>query len=95
MGRHHVADTADTADAEAPQVVALRSTPFPAVVPGPRVSPEAVPAATPAVVSPPRGWRARRVARAEAAVARAHAMQIAHAERRARQVALASRVQAR
>jgi len=41
-------------------------------------------------VPEPRGWRARRVARAEAAQAQAHAVQLAHAQRRARQVALAS-----
>jgi hypothetical protein len=64
-------------------------------IPAPRVSPEARPVVTPAPVAPvavpePRGWRARKVARAEAAQARAHAVQVAHAQRRARQVALAS-----
>ena len=64
-------------------------------IPAPRVSPEARPVVTPASGSPvsvpaPRGWRARRVARAEAAEARALAVQLAHAQRRARQVALAS-----
>ncbi|HEY2223586.1 hypothetical protein [Actinomycetospora sp.] len=81
MGRHH------TADATAAPQVALRSTPFPAI-PAPRVSPESAPV-TPAVPEA-RGWRARRAARAEAAVAQAHAVQVAHAQRRARQVALAS-----
>ncbi|HEY2221034.1 hypothetical protein [Actinomycetospora sp.] len=41
-------------------------------------------------VPQPRGWRARREARVEAAAAQAHAVQVAHAQRRARQVALAS-----
>jgi hypothetical protein len=61
-------------------------------IPAPRVSPEARPVVTPAPASvpEPRGWRARRVARAEAAAAQAHAVQVAHAQRRARQVALAS-----
>ncbi|MDT7743941.1 MAG: hypothetical protein QOE59_3019 [Actinomycetota bacterium] len=62
-------------------------------IPAPRVSPEARPVVTPAPevsVPEPRGWRARRVARAEAAAAHAHAVQVAHAQRRARQVALAS-----
>ncbi len=74
MGRHHTT------------VVELS-------IPAPRVSPEARPAVTrtPEVSVPePRGWRARRVARAEAAAAQAHAVQVAHAQRRARQVALAS-----
>jgi len=83
MGRHHTADDEHTAT---PQV-ALRSTPFPAI-PAPRVSPESTPA-VPAAPAP-RGWRARRAAKAEAAAAQAHALQVAHAERRARQVALAS-----
>ena len=39
---------------------------------------------------PARGWRARRTRRAEAANAAALANQIAHAQRRARQVAYAS-----
>jgi hypothetical protein len=59
-------------------------------IPAPRVSPEARPAVAPVSVPEPRGWRARRVARAEAAAAHAHAVQVAHAQRRARQVALAS-----
>jgi hypothetical protein len=69
-------------------------------IPAPRVSPEARPVVRQAPVTPvsqpavsvpqPRGWRARRVARAEAAQAHAHAVQVAHAQRRARQVALAS-----
>jgi hypothetical protein len=87
MGRHHT--STDTA------VVELS-------IPAPRVSPEARPAmAQPIVARPsapqaepsvpqPRGWRARRVARVEAAQAQAHAVQLAHAQRRARQVALAS-----
>lgn len=83
MGRHHTADAATTA--------ALRSTPFPAV-PAPRVSPESAPAAP---VAAPRGRRARRAAKAEAAAAQAHALQVAHAERRARQVALAGALWAR
>jgi hypothetical protein len=59
-------------------------------IPAPRVSPEARPAVSPVSVPEPRGWRARRVARAEAAQAQALAVQVAHAQRRARQVALAS-----
>jgi hypothetical protein len=71
-------------------------------IPAPRVSPEARPVVRQAPVTPvsqpavsvsvpqPRGWRARRIARAEAAQAHAHAVQVAHAQRRARQVALAS-----
>jgi hypothetical protein len=59
-------------------------------IPAPRVSPEARSVVAPVSVPEPRGWRARRVARAEAAEARALAVQVAHAERRARQVALAS-----
>ena len=64
-------------------------------IPAPRVSPEARPLVAPVPVPPvsvpePRGWRARRVARAEAAQARALAVQVVHAQRRARQVALAS-----
>jgi hypothetical protein len=90
MGRHHIADTTDTAGTDAPRTVALRSTPFPVVVPGPRVSPESVPA--PAVVPEPRSWRARRTARAEAAAAQDRAARIAHAQRRMRQVEMASRV---
>jgi hypothetical protein len=83
MGRHHTADADTTAAAQ----VALRSTPFPSI-PAPRVSPESA-QAVPAVPAP-RGWRARRAAKAEAAAAQAHAVQVAHAQRRARQVALAS-----
>jgi hypothetical protein len=82
MGRHHT--STDTA------VVELS-------IPAPRVSPEArpvvaqpsAPQAAPSAPQP-RGWRARRVARVEAAQAQAHAVQLAHAQRRARQVALAS-----
>jgi hypothetical protein len=64
-------------------------------IPAPRRSPEARPAVSPEPLPPvsvpePRGWRARRAARAEAAQAQAHAVQLAHAQRRARQVALAS-----
>jgi hypothetical protein len=87
MGRHHTTD--------APQYVAvpepaLRSTPFP-VIPGPRVSPESVSVSAPVEVPEPRGWRARRAARVEAAAAQDRAARIAHAQRRARQVELASR----
>jgi hypothetical protein len=82
MGRHHTA-----ADTTAAPQVALRSTPFPAI-PAPRMSPESAPVAPAA--PQPRGRRARRAAKAEAAAAQAHALQVAHAERRARQVALAS-----
>jgi hypothetical protein len=59
------------------------------VIPAPRVSPERTP-----VVPEPRGWRARRTARAEAAAAAAQAVQVAHAQRRARQVALATMLDA-
>ncbi|MDL5154751.1 hypothetical protein [Actinomycetospora termitidis] len=96
MGRHHAADQlVDLAaviptprvSPEFPEAPALRSTPFPAV-PAPRRAPEATPA--PVAVPQPRGWRARRAAKADAATARAQAVALAHAERRARQVALAS-----
>jgi hypothetical protein len=76
MGRHHTS----TAVVDAVELS----------IPGPRVSPEAEPA--PAVVPEPRGWRARRVARVEAAAAQDRAARIAHAQRRMRQVELASRV---
>jgi hypothetical protein len=76
MGRHHTSTATAVVDA-----VALS-------IPGPRVSPEAAPA----VVPEPRGWRARRVARVEAAAAQDRAARIAHAQRRMRQVELASRV---
>ncbi|MEJ2870314.1 hypothetical protein WCD74_21270 [Actinomycetospora sp. OC33-EN08] len=76
MGRHHTADQlVDSAVAAA-------------VIPAPRRSPEDTPA--PVVVPQPRGWRARRAAKADAAAARAQAVAVAHAQRRARQVALAS-----
>jgi hypothetical protein len=89
MGRHHRAEVTDAAD-----VTAMALTPaagFP-VIPAPRISPERVPTPriSPERVPEPRGWRARRVARAEAAAGRARDLQIAHAQRRSRQVALAS-----
>jgi hypothetical protein len=85
MGRHHTTDTPQYVAVPEP---ALRSTPFP-VIPGPRVSPESV--AAPVEVPEPRGWRARRAARVEAAAAQDRAARIAHAQRRARQVEMASR----
>ncbi|MCD2188545.1 hypothetical protein [Actinomycetospora soli] len=91
MGRHHAAAAlVELAAVPAPRVssdAALRSTPFP-VIPAPRRAPEATPA--PVAVPEPRGWRARRAAKADAATARAQAVAVAHAQRRARQVALAS-----
>jgi hypothetical protein len=92
MGRHHTATAFVELAVPAPRVApessaALRSAPFP-VIPAPRQAPEAVPA--PVVVPEPRGWRARRAAKADAAAARAQAVAVAHAQRRARQVALAS-----
>ncbi len=81
MGRHHSIEVTDT--------TGPRTDSFP-VIPGPRVSPESVSA--PAEVPEPRGWRARRAARIEAAAAQERAIRIAHAQRRARQVEMASRI---
>jgi hypothetical protein len=96
MGRHHTStDTAvvelsipaPRVSPEARPVVAQPSAPQ-AQPSAPQAQPSA-PQAQPSAPQP-RGWRARRVARVEAAQAQAHAVQLAHAQRRARQVALAS-----
>lgn len=61
-----------------------------AVMPRPRTAAPATPVEAPEPTPVARGWRARRAQRAEAAQAAARATQLAHAQRRARQVAAAS-----